>query len=161
MYSRATRVYISLTAAAGIAVVAGGHWAPQVPLEWTWWGVLVLIAACVVTETQAVEITGGQVVSVATIPHLAAALLLPPSMAALVAATSLLLVQVHERAPLSKLIFNTASLGATLRWTSPSGSGSQPVLEGQTYTQAFPDAVDATSVSALEVESAPENPDRL
>jgi diguanylate cyclase (GGDEF)-like protein len=117
MRTRATRVYISLTAAAAVAIVVGGAWVPQVPLDWAWWGVGLLLAACVLAETQAVEMTGGATVSVATIPHLAAALLLPPPLAAVVAATGLLLVQLHERAPPSKLVFNTASLAATVGLT--------------------------------------------
>jgi diguanylate cyclase (GGDEF)-like protein len=117
MRSRATRVYIILTAVVGVAVVVGSYCVPQVPLDWAWWGVVLLMAACLFTETQAVEISGGAVVSIATIPHLAAALLLPPPLAAIVAASSLLVVQLHERAPFSKLIFNTASLGATVGLT--------------------------------------------
>src|SRR5437868_9479947 len=118
MHGRATTVYIALTAAMAVAVVAGSSWTPQLPLEWAWWGVALLVAACVATETQAVEITGGATVSVATIPHLAAALLLPPPLAALVAASSLLVVQLYERAPPSKIVFNTASLAATVGITA-------------------------------------------
>src|SRR5437868_15067108 len=125
MHGRATTVYIALTAAMAVAVVAGSSWTPQLPLEWAWWGVALLVAACVATETQAVEITGGATVSVATIPHLVAALLLPPPLAAVVAAAALMLVQLHERAPRSKLIFNCASLAATvgLIGTAAQGGG--------------------------------------
>src|SRR5436305_427206 len=114
MRHRATNVYIGLTVVGALLVLVGGCFVPQLALDWTWWGVGLLLAGCVLTETQAVEIPGGAKVSVATIPHLAAALLVPPPLAALVAATGLLIVQVHERAAPGKLIFNTASLGATV-----------------------------------------------
>ena len=123
MHRRATDVYIALTAVVGSAVVVGGCFVPQEPLDWTWWGVGLLLAACVLTETQAVEITGGATVSVATIPHLVAALLLPPPLAAVVAAAALMLVQLHERAPRSKLIFNCASLAATVGLTGMAAQG--------------------------------------
>ncbi len=123
MPRRVTDVYIGLTAVLGIAVVGGGYVLPQAPLNWAWWGVGLLFAACVLTETQAVEITGGATVSVATIPHLTAALLLPPWLAAVVAATGLLVVQLHERAPRSKLIFNCASLAATVGLTGAAAQG--------------------------------------
>lgn len=118
MHRRATNVYITLSVVAAMAIVVGANWVGQVPLEWSWWGVGLLLAACVFTETQAVEIAGGATVSVATIPHLAAALLLPPPMAALVAATSLVVVQLHDREQTDKLIFNSASLAATVGLTS-------------------------------------------
>jgi len=54
---------------------------------------------------------------IALIPHLAAALLLPPSLAALVAAASLLLVDLHQRTSPTKLVFNGASLAATVGLT--------------------------------------------
>jgi diguanylate cyclase (GGDEF)-like protein len=114
---RATHVYISLTAVGALLVVVGGCFVPQMALDWAWWGVGLLLASCVLTETHAVEVTGGAKVSVATIPHLVAALLLPPPLAALVAASGLLIVQLHERAPPSKLTFNVASLGATVGLT--------------------------------------------
>src|SRR5438552_1883636 len=123
MPRRATDIYIALTAVVGSAVVVGGYFVPQKPLDWAWWGVGLLLALCVLTETQAVEMTGGATVSVATIPHLAAALLLPPPVAALVAAAGLLLVQLHERAPRSRLIFNCASLAATVGLTSAAAQG--------------------------------------
>ena len=56
---------------------------PQRPIEWAWWGALLLLIAMRVAEAGSVEITrdsdeAGYGISVATVPHLACAVLLPP-----------------------------------------------------------------------------------
>ena len=67
---------------------------PLSALNWSWWGAVLLFAGIVFSEAGGVELSqasddeeegGRYVVSVATIPHIAGILLLPPPIAALLA----------------------------------------------------------------------------
>jgi hypothetical protein len=77
--------YLFIAAVCGLATVLGctlmGLWAAR-PV-WSWWGAGILLIAMLLAEAGAAEITRDSeqvayLVSVAAIPHLAAALLLPP-----------------------------------------------------------------------------------
>ena len=86
MRIRSVDLYISLTIVAAVAAVAAGATlARSDGLEWAWWGAALLTGMSIVAERRSVMMPGGTQVSVATIPHLVGALLLPPPVAALVA----------------------------------------------------------------------------
>jgi hypothetical protein len=52
-----------------------------------------------------------------------------------------------------------ADRGMTMRWTDPGGPGSHVLAPNDVFTQQF-DPADATTVSRVEVETGPEDPDR-
>jgi diguanylate cyclase (GGDEF)-like protein len=77
----------------------------------------VLFIATLLSEAGRIELSrtsgeaegGRYVVSVATIPHLASALLLPPAAAAALAGVSMLVDELRGRSPLPRLLFNVAA----------------------------------------------------
>jgi diguanylate cyclase (GGDEF)-like protein len=89
---------------------------PLRPIEWAWWGAAALLAMILISEASPVELSGSAgdaergryVVSVASIPHLASALLLPPVLAAGLAGIGMLVDEVRGRSPLPRLVFNVA-----------------------------------------------------
>src|SRR5690242_11289863 len=86
---------------------------PAASVEWSWWGVGLLLAGTVLAEAGAVELTREgeralHIVSVSTIPHLTAVLLLPPWLAALVAGTSMLIDECRNRKLPIQTSFNVA-----------------------------------------------------
>jgi hypothetical protein len=109
------RVYLLIGAICALAalVLAGTLVLPSRPVEWAWWGAAFLLFSVVLGERGAVEITresdqASYVVSVATIPHLAAAILLPPWVAMALAGTGMLADEVRKRSPWLRLVFNVA-----------------------------------------------------
>ena len=85
--------------------------------QWAWWGALALFLVTLLSEAGRVELShaasddedgGRYVVSVATIPHIAAALLLPPALAAAIAGIAMLVDEMRGRSPLPRLLFNVA-----------------------------------------------------
>ena len=65
------------------AVLALTFVLPESRLEWSWWGAVILLIAARIAEAGFVEITrdsdaAGYGISLATVPQLACALLLPP-----------------------------------------------------------------------------------
>src|SRR5712692_2143863 len=114
--SRATLVnrFVSAVVALAAVVAALTLALPQPPLEWSWWGAVVLLVAVRVAEAGIVEITreseaAGYGISVATVPQLACALLLPPPVACVVAGASMLLDEFNNHSPVSRMAFNVAS----------------------------------------------------
>ena len=106
--------FVSAIVALAAVVVALTLALPQHPLEWSWWGAVVLLIAVRVAEAGIVEITreseaAGYGISVATVPQLACALLLPPPVACALAGASMLLDEFNNRSPVSRLAFNVAS----------------------------------------------------
>jgi hypothetical protein len=84
---RRASVYIGAIGALAVLGVGLSFALPMQPVEWAWWGAAALLLIMVFAEHGAVEIArdtdhSAYVVSIATIPHLVAAVLLPPWLAA-------------------------------------------------------------------------------
>jgi diguanylate cyclase (GGDEF)-like protein len=113
-------ICIALVCLAAMGVLGLSLWLPIEAVEWAWWGALGLFVCILFSEAGHIELSqassagkrGSYVVSVATIPHLAAALLLPPVVAAVLAGIAMLLDELRGRSPLPRLVFNVA--GTTL-----------------------------------------------
>src|SRR3954451_4993774 len=93
-----TRVYVYVAATCAVAIaVLGSALSLPTPLDqWTWWDAAVLLVCGILAERGAVEISrdsdqAAHVVSVSTIPHVAAALLLPPWVAMAIAGAGMFL----------------------------------------------------------------------
>lgn len=101
-------------AALAVLVVVLAVVVPQRPIEWAWWGALMLLIAIRVAEAGSVEITrdsdeAGYGISVATVPQLACAVLLPPPVAAVLAGMGMLVDELNAHSPPSRLAFNVGS----------------------------------------------------
>src|SRR5438034_1245023 len=115
MRTRRVDHYICLTVVAALAsVLAGATIARSDMLEWAWWGAVLLTGTSVLAERRSVMMPGGTEVSIATIPHLVGALLLPPPVAAIVAGCGILVDVVRGGAGLRKIAFNVANTSATV-----------------------------------------------
>jgi diguanylate cyclase (GGDEF)-like protein/PAS domain S-box-containing protein len=106
-------IYVGLTCALAAAVGGLAMVTPLYPVEWAWWGAVLLFATTLASEAGAVPIPTRMedepyIVSIATIPHLACALLLPAPIAALVAGSAMLLDELRGRRGPSRVLFNTA-----------------------------------------------------
>jgi diguanylate cyclase (GGDEF)-like protein len=105
--------YVAAMCGLAVAVLLAALSLPGLPLQWSWWGAAVVLASMIVAEAGAVELTrdsehAGHVVSVSTIPHVAAALLLPAWLAALLAGTAMLVDECRARRAGLRLAFNVA-----------------------------------------------------
>ncbi|HEX8969436.1 MAG TPA: GAF domain-containing protein, partial [Chloroflexota bacterium] len=80
---------------------------------WNIWGVLLLFVTMAVAERLSVPMRTAQV-SVATIPHMVAILLLPVWLAMALSGAAMLLDQLAARAPARKVLFNVASIVLTV-----------------------------------------------
>jgi diguanylate cyclase (GGDEF)-like protein len=114
-------------AALAIVVVVLSVVVPQRPIEWAWWGAVMLLIAMRVAEAGSVEITrdsdeAGYGISVATVPQLACAVLLPPPVAALLAGLGMLVDELNAHSPLSRLAFNVGSTMLSVGVTALSAS---------------------------------------
>ena len=117
---------VSGIALASATIVAAGWLFALHSPDWTWWGAALLLAAVLIAEAGAVEITreldphaqAGYALSIATIPHLAAALLLPPWAAALLGGLGMLIDEVRGRSPWPRLVFNVSVTGGSLGLTA-------------------------------------------
>lgn len=78
----------------------------------------ILTGLCLVLEFVAVELPSGGVVSVATIAHIAAILLIPPPFAALSVGTAVLIEEIIHKRGLARLAFNTSSYVLTIALAS-------------------------------------------
>ncbi len=112
------RAYIALNGALALAAIALPLWHPPRPTDWAWWGAAALCLAAVLTDVWEVRMAVNRTTSVATIPHLAAALLLPPPVAAAVAGLAVLAVQALRRRPMERILFNTGNTTATVGATA-------------------------------------------
>src|SRR5438105_13775016 len=81
---------------------------------WNAWGAAGLFAAMLVAERLSVLVPRQAKVSVATIPHIVAVLLLPPWVAMALAGGSMLADQLAARTALRKVLFNFASILSTV-----------------------------------------------
>ena len=106
-------VYITAVslAAGALLLACAGRSAPQVS---DGWGVLVLGVAMMIAERLAVPLPRSGAVSVATIPHIVAVLLLPPSLSITAAGAAMLVDQLVGRAGLRKTVFNVSSVMLTV-----------------------------------------------
>jgi diguanylate cyclase (GGDEF)-like protein/PAS domain S-box-containing protein len=120
------RLYVCLITLAAVLVVISD------PAAWTnyasgWNLVLVLglVALAAAAEHVSFQVQSGWTTHAGTVPHLAAALLLPPSLAALVAGLGMAIYVYRRRPPLTKAIFNTAkavlAVGAASLVVAPFG----------------------------------------
>src|SRR5438477_8478793 len=78
------------------------------------WGALGLFSAMLVAERLSVFVPREAKVSIATIPHIVAVLLLPPWLAMALAGGSMLADQLAARTALRKVLFNFASILSTV-----------------------------------------------
>jgi signal transduction histidine kinase len=113
--SRALRrdLYIAMVALTALGLLATFALNPSSE-PWNIWGILILFVAMVVTERLSVPLPTEGGVSIATIPHIMAVLLLPAWLAVLLAGSSMLLDQLAARATPRKLLFNLASVMLTV-----------------------------------------------
>src|SRR6185295_15193899 len=74
----------------------------------------ILTVLSLILEFVAIELPSGGVVSVATIAHIAAILLIPPPFAALSVGTAVLIEEIIHRRGLARLAFNTSSYVLTI-----------------------------------------------
>src|SRR5216683_4809286 len=81
---------------------------------WTWPAVLALLLAMVVTERLSVPLPRSGAVSITTIPHVVAMLLLPVWLTMSIAGTALLLDQLAARTGVRRTSFNLASTMLTV-----------------------------------------------
>jgi hypothetical protein len=110
---RRVYVFVAATCAMGLGVLLTAFSLPASPVQWSWWGAALLLASMALAEAGAVELTRENdralhVVSVSTIPHLAAVLLLPPWLAALVAGGGMLIDELRSRRAPLQMSFNVA-----------------------------------------------------
>jgi diguanylate cyclase (GGDEF)-like protein len=114
---RPTRLTVFVGAVVALAglLVALTLTLPLHPIEWAWWGAALLLGAMRLAEAGYVEIhrdvdgEAGYGLSISAIPQIACAILLPPSVAALLAGAAMLADEVRGRSPLTRLAFNVAS----------------------------------------------------
>ena len=110
-------LYIAVITLAGAALLlmAARYSAPE---DWDARGVLVLVVTMAVAERLAVPLPRGGAVSVATIPHIVAALLLPPWVAMAAAGAGMCIDQVVGRTGVRKCAFNVSSVVLTVGVTA-------------------------------------------
>ena len=118
MRQHALSLYIALTIVGAIVTIGAGIWLAPHQVEWHWWQALLLLVLAVAAERLAVPLPVAGYVSVATIAYTAGALLLPPPVAAGVFGVSMLIVQLWERVPISRLLFNTSCTTMTVGLTA-------------------------------------------
>jgi len=112
-------VYVAATCLVTVAVLCAALRLPDQGVVWSWWGAGLLLAGMLLTEAGAVEISresdqAAHVVSVSTIPHIAAALLLPPWLAAILAGAGMLIDERRVGSPLLRLVFNVACTSSSV-----------------------------------------------
>src|SRR5687768_13228210 len=73
---RLTALYIGLTCATAVAIVATDSWLPLREIEWVWWSAGLLLILAVAAELLAVPLPKAGYVSASTVAHVAGALLL-------------------------------------------------------------------------------------
>ena len=98
-------------AAVGLFIFAVTHPSDD---PWNLVGIAVLFAAMLVSERISVPLPKHAAISIASIPHIMALLLLPTWVAMLMAASSMAVDQLLVRAQPRKLLFNTASVSLTI-----------------------------------------------
>src|ERR1700730_4712834 len=105
------RLYVSLITLAAMLVVV------RDPAAWISYagGSTLVLLLCLVVLTAAAEhvsfqVQTGWTTHAGTVPHLAAALLLSPGLAALVAGLGMAIYVCRRRPPLAKAVFNTSSV---------------------------------------------------
>jgi signal transduction histidine kinase len=105
--------YVGLVALASLVVFVLAVLHPTDD-PWSLLAVAALFAAMLAAERMSVPLPNHAAISIASIPHTMAVLLLPTWLAMLVAASSMVADQLLARAPMRKLVFNTASVALTI-----------------------------------------------
>ena len=141
--ARLLPAYIALTWVVTVGVVSMAIVLPTISREWSPWGAGLLLLAAVFSEGLAVRLPNRETdeayfVSVATIPHVMCALLLPPALAACIAGLAMLIDEVRHRRSVDRALFNTActacSVGLTALVGNLLGLGGRQLVEGDWKT---------------------------
>src|SRR5919199_4558483 len=111
--------YIGATWLLAVATMAAGLLLSQPRLEWAWWGALLLLGAALAGEVGAVPIASPHrrrdrpyIASIASIPHISAALLLPAWAAAGLAGAGILLNALPELRSGKRVLFNVFNVAS-------------------------------------------------
>ena len=137
--ARLLTAYIALTWVLAIGVVWMAIALPTTSTEWSPWGAGLLLVAAIFSEGFAVSVPNREteevyIVSVATIPHVMCALLLPPALAACIAGLAMLVDELRHRRPVDRVLFNTActacSVGLTALIGNLLGLAGRQLVEG-------------------------------
>ncbi len=113
-------LYLGAICVLATATIVVALVAPLPPFDWAWWGAACLFATMVLTESAAVPVPVNTttdrtyIVSIATVPHIAAALLLPPFLAGSLAGVAMLVDELRSKRPIQRLVFNVASTTTTV-----------------------------------------------
>jgi diguanylate cyclase (GGDEF)-like protein/PAS domain S-box-containing protein len=150
--ARLLAAYIALTCVLATAVVWLAITVPTDAAEWAPWGAGLLLLAAVLSEGLAVKVPNRDtdetyIVSVATIPHVMCALLLPPALAACIAGLAMLIDELRHRRPVDRLLFNTASTASSVGLTALLGN--QLGLSGRQLVEGDSRAVLAVVLVAV------------
>jgi len=113
------RGYIALTWVLVAVVVWLAITLPTASTEWAPWGAGLLLLAAIFSEGLAVMVPDREtddvsLVSVATIPHVMCALLLPPAVAVCIAGGAMFLDELRHRRPIDRALFNTACTASSV-----------------------------------------------
>jgi diguanylate cyclase (GGDEF)-like protein/PAS domain S-box-containing protein len=110
---RSLWTYIALTCVLASGILWLTSTLPDAHAEWTFWGAGLLLLFATFSEALAVAVPDRDTsrvhtVSVATIPHVMCALLLPPLLASAIAGLAMLIDEARGRKSLAHAVFNTA-----------------------------------------------------
>jgi GAF domain-containing protein len=116
---RQVYLFVGATYLVGLGVLVSALLLPATTVQWAWWGAVLLLASAALAESGAVELTREgdnalHVISVSTIPHLAAVLLLPPWLAAIVAGSGMLIDEWRKHRRPLQTWFNVACTGGSV-----------------------------------------------
>lgn len=116
---RQVYVFVGATYLTGLSVLVSALLLPASSMQWAWWGAALLLASAALAESGAVELTREgdnalHVISVSTIPHVAAVLLLPPWLAVIVAGGGMLIDEWRKHRRPLQTWFNVACTGGSV-----------------------------------------------
>jgi diguanylate cyclase (GGDEF)-like protein/PAS domain S-box-containing protein len=106
-----------------VLVLGAGLAASPDSVSWTWWGALLLLGLTIASEAWSVPIPNrmgdrAYILSIATIPHMLAATLLPPFLAGVLAGAAMLVDELRGRRRPSRLVVNVASATVNVGMTA-------------------------------------------
>src|SRR5947209_7443900 len=104
------RAYIVAVIGAALAVLWRAQYEPHAGQNWQPALISVLLVLCIIGEGVTFQVRSGWATHAGTIPHIAAALLLPPGQASAIAGLGILVHAVRRRQTPAKAAFNTASM---------------------------------------------------
>jgi diguanylate cyclase (GGDEF)-like protein/PAS domain S-box-containing protein len=161
----AIKRYVAVVISAAILLVVGDLATLVVwPQSWSLLLVPILLVLCAAAEHLHFKVHSGWSTHAGTVPHLAAALILPPGLAALVAGLGMLSYTISRRIPGPKAAFNTASvtlavaaaahvatsLGGRERLIGGDNWAALPIVIGASATYYFVSASTVSVVVALD-----------